>query len=133
MSYNQLCTIALDAMNIEKLKIDVVANNIAHQHTLINPKTQAFQAQSVLTYGKPFSEWLTAPRVEMKPQQLPPTAVYQPGHPSADEKGYIYHPGMSTVDEMTTLMRASRAYEANIKIINTAHSLYLQALNIGER
>jgi flagellar basal-body rod protein FlgC len=138
MSYNQLYAIALDAMNVEKLKIDVVANNIANQHTLINPKTQGFQAQTVLTVAKPFSEWLSAPNenakalVEIKPQALPPTALYQPGHPAADDKGYIYHPGMSTVDEMTTLMRASRAYEANIKIINTAHSLYMQALSIGD-
>lgn len=35
------------------------------------------------------------------------------------------------VDEMTTLLRASRAYEANVKVINSAHSLYLQALSIG--
>ena len=66
------------------------------------------------------------------PQNLPPNMVYQPGHPTANKEGYVAYPGLSTIDEMTTLLRASRAYEANIKVINTAHSLYLQTLTIGD-
>ena len=66
------------------------------------------------------------------PENLAPNKVYQPGHPAADKQGYVTYPGISTIDEMTTLLRATRGYEANIKVINTAHSLYLQALSIGE-
>lgn len=65
-------------------------------------------------------------------QNLPPNSVYQPGHPAADKRGYVHYPGISTVDEMTSLLQASRAYEANIRIINAAHNLYLNALSIGE-
>ena len=71
--------------------------------------------------------------VDIVPQTRPPNKEYQPEHPLADKKGYISYPGISTVTEMTTLLRASRAYEANIKIINTVHNLFLQSLTIGDQ
>jgi flagellar basal-body rod protein FlgC len=139
MNYSQIYAIATQGMNAEKLRVDVVANNIANQHSLKNADGSLFQVSQVVTTAKPFSALLEEKvngggieSIEIISQQLPPNKVYQPGHPAADKQGYVSYPGISTVDEMTTLLRASRAYEANIKIINTAHSLYLQALSIGE-
>lgn len=138
MSYNQIYAIATQGLNLEKLRVDVVANNIANQHSIQSADGQLFQASQVVATAKPFSELVNEPTemgiesIDLVTEQLPPNKVYQPGHPSADPKGYVTYPGINTIDEMTTLIRASRAYEANIKIINTAHSLYLQALSIGE-
>lgn len=136
--YAQIYAIASQGMNAEKLRVDVVANNIANQHSLQNADGSVFQASQVVTTAKSFSdlvnnaEEMGIDSVQVVSQDLPPNKVYQPGHPAADKQGYINYPGISTIDEMTTLLRASRAYEANIKIINSAHSLYLQALSIGE-
>ncbi|MFI4918180.1 MAG: flagellar basal body rod protein FlgC [Legionellales bacterium] len=138
MNYNQIYSIASQGMNAEKLRVDVVANNIANQHSLQSANGTAFQASQVVTTAKPFADFIEGSgdlgidSIELVSENLPPNKVYQPGHPAADQQGYITYPGISTVDEMTTLLKASRAYEANIKIINTAHSLYLQALSIGE-
>lgn len=138
MNYDQIYAIATQGMNAEKLRVDVVANNIANQHSLQSADGSLFQASQVVTTAKPFADYLEGKgemgidSIELVSQQLPPNKVYQPGHPNADKQGYLTYPGLSTIDEMTTLLRASRAYEANIKIINTAHSLYLQALSIGE-
>lgn len=138
MSYDQIYTIASQGMNVEKLRVDVVANNIANQHTLQNSDGTGFQPMQVIATAKPFTEYLNnlenggLESVAVMPENLPPNKVYQPSHPSADKQGYVTYPGISTVDEMTTMLRASRAYEANIKVINTAHSLYLQSLTIGE-
>ena len=138
MNYNQIYSIATQGMNVEKLRVEVVANNIANQHSLQSADGSLFQSSQVVTTAKPFSEFLEGQMdmgiesVELVPENLPPNKVYQPNHPSADKQGYLTYPGISTIDEMTTLLRASRAYEANVKIINTAHSLYLQALSIGE-
>ncbi|WP_133135591.1 flagellar basal body rod protein FlgC [Legionella rowbothamii] len=138
MNYAQIYAISGQGMNAEKLRVDVVANNIANQHSLQNADGSVFQASQVITSAKIFSELVANPQemginsVEVVPQNLPPNKVYQPGHPAADKQGYITYPGISTIDEMTTLLRASRAYEANIKMINSAHSLYLQALSIGD-
>lgn len=137
MSYDQLYAIATQGMNIEKLRVDVVANNIANQHSITNADGSLFKPSEVVTTAQPFTEFLDNPEtgihsVEVVSENLPPNKVYQPGHPKADKQGYISYPGISTIDEMTTLLRASRAYEANIKIMNAAHSIYLQALSIGE-
>ncbi|MFJ1268010.1 flagellar basal body rod protein FlgC [Legionella lytica] len=138
MNYAQIYAISGQGMNAEKLRVDVVANNIANQHSLKNADGSLFQASQVITSAKTFAELVENPQemginsVEVVPQNLPPNKVYQPGHPAADKQGYITYPGISTIDEMTTLIRASRAYEANVKMINSAHSLYLQALSIGD-
>lgn len=138
MNYDQIYAIANQGMNAEKLRVDVVANNIANQHSLQSTDGSLFQAQQVVTKAVPFSYFLEGNQeagidsIELVSENLPPNKVYQPAHPSADKQGYVTYPGINTIDEMTTLLRASRAYEANVKIINTAHSLYLQALSIGE-
>ena len=139
MKYDQIYAIAIQGMNAEKLRVDVVANNIANQHSIQNTDGNLFQATQVVTTAKPFTEFLDGKvdlggidSVELVTENLPPNKVYQHDHPSADQQGYVTYPGINTVDEMTTLLRASRAYEANIKIINAAHCLYLQALSIGE-
>ncbi len=138
MSYDQIYSIASQGMTVEKMRVDVVANNIANQHTLQSSDGTSFQPLQVVATAKPFTEYLDNSNegglesITLVPQNVPPNKVYQPGHPSADKQGYVTYPGVSTVDEMTTMLRASRAYEANIKVINTAHSLYLQALSIGE-
>lgn len=138
MSYQQIYAIASQGMSAEKLRIDVVANNIANQHSIQSSDGHMFQASQVMTTATPFSEFiddssaLGIDAVEVTPQNLPANKVYQPAHPAADSQGYVNYPGISTLDEMTTLLRASRSYEANIKVINSAHTLYLQALSIGE-
>jgi len=138
MNYDQIYAIAAQGMSIEKLRVDVVANNIANQHTLQNSDGSRFQSMQVVATAKPFIDYLNnnsesgLESVSVIPQNLPPNKVYQPGSPVADKHGYVSYPGVNTVDEMTTLLRASRAYEANVKVINTAHGLYLQALSIGE-
>ncbi|MFA6302466.1 MAG: flagellar basal body rod protein FlgC [Legionella sp.] len=135
MNYLQIYEIANQGMSVEKLRVDVVANNIANQHSIKTSTGSVFQASSVVSTAKPFTELMQEAGIDsvaLVQQNLPEHKVYQPGHPQADKQGYISYPGISTVDEMTTLLRASHAYEANIKIINAAHSLYLQALSIGE-
>ena len=138
MSYDQIYSIASAGMRVEKLRVDVVANNIANQHTLKNSDGTPFQPMQVEATAQPFDDILNnieaggIDSIDLIPQNIPPNKVYQPGHPAADKHGYVTYPGLSTIDEMTTLLRATRAYEANIKIINTAHSLYLQALSIGD-
>ncbi|CAM2805866.1 flagellar basal body rod protein FlgC [Legionella worsleiensis] len=137
MRYDHIYAIATEAMNAEKLRVDVVANNIANQHSIKSTDGSLFQPSQVVTTAKPFTALLEGEEagfdsVDVISREIPPNKVYQPAHPAADKQGYVTYPGISTIDEMTTLLRASRAYEANIKIMNTAHSLYLQALSIGE-
>ncbi|MBU1613783.1 flagellar basal body rod protein FlgC [bacterium] len=56
---------------------------------------------------------------------------YQPGHPDADENGYIAMPNVNIVSEMTDMISASRAYEANVSTIKSAKNMFSKALTIG--
>jgi len=64
--------------------------------------------------------------------QAPAIMEYAPSHPMADEKGYIYKPNVNTVEEMANMMSASRSYQNNVEVLNTAKQLMLQTLRMGK-
>ena len=63
--------------------------------------------------------------------QAPPRRVYDPSHPDAGGDGYVDMPNVDMVTEMTDMLAASRAYEANVTTINVAKSMAQRALDIG--
>lgn len=60
-----------------------------------------------------------------------PVARYQPGHPQADEQGYVYAPDIDPVAQMVNMISASRSYQANVEVMNTAKELAMATLNMG--
>ena len=60
----------------------------------------------------------------------PVKRVYEPDNPSADDTGYVTKPNINLVKEMTNMMIASRAYEANVNVLNAAKSMMKKALEI---
>jgi len=69
--------------------------------------------------------------VSVEPTDLPPRMVYEPGHPLANEKGFVAYTGVDSATEMVTLMSAMRSYEANVAAMNAARTMALKALEIG--
>jgi flagellar basal-body rod protein FlgC len=59
---------------------------------------------------------------------LPPRYVYQPDHPDANAEGYVAYPNVNVIREMADMMVASRAYEANLAVVETAQSMWNSAL-----
>lgn len=62
----------------------------------------------------------------------PDKLVYQPGNPLADDKGYVHMPNVNVVNEMVDSMSASRSYQANIEVLNTAKTLMQKTLTLGQ-
>ena len=58
--------------------------------------------------------------------------VYDPSHPDADEDGYVTYPNVNTGTEMTNMIDATRAYEANVTVLNSTKGMALKALDIGQ-
>ena len=58
--------------------------------------------------------------------------VYEPSNPDADEEGYVTYPNVNTVTEMTNLIDASRAYEANVTAFNATKNMALKGLELGK-
>jgi flagellar basal-body rod protein FlgC len=61
----------------------------------------------------------------------PPRLVYEPGHPDANEKGFVAYPGINPISEMVNLMSATRAYEANVAALSAAKTMALKTLELG--
>ena len=63
--------------------------------------------------------------------QSPMKKVHDPKHPLADDKGYITMPNVSVIDEMVNMISASRSYQNNVEVMNTAKTLLLKTLQLG--
>jgi flagellar basal-body rod protein FlgC len=67
---------------------------------------------------------------EIREDSRPPKMVYDPAHPDADEKGYVAMPNINIIEEMTDMIAATRAYEANVTAFNATKSMATQALQL---
>jgi flagellar basal-body rod protein FlgC len=129
-----------DALTVQQRRMQVIAENIAQSQTTRTPSGGAYQRKMVN-----FSSYLdqnstsgfsgaSLPRLKMDGityDETPGMRVEEPGHPHADEDGFVTYPNVSVSMEMVDLLEASRAYEANLASIRTAKEMAEQAMSMG--
>lgn len=130
------------ALQAEKLRMDIIGQNIANAHTTRGPDGKPYQRQMVqfeaklLNIGQDANgQMRTAQGVnvrEIATDTSPGKMVYNPGHPDADEKGNVRLPNVNLTHEMVDLIAASRSYEANLQVVRTSKQMAQQALKIGK-
>ncbi|MEN3284035.1 MAG: flagellar basal-body rod protein FlgC [Solirubrobacteraceae bacterium] len=125
------------ALSAERLRMDVTAENLANaQSTRGSNGTGPYKRKEVVLEqaGSSFADSLQAARgvrvAGIVEDSTPPRRVYDPGHPDADAQGYVTMPNVNTVTEMTDLIGASRAYEANVTAMQTAKSMFARTLDL---
>lgn len=128
-------------MAFERLRADTAAANIANMHTTRTASGGAFTplravgsvapGRGFASFMAPTSGLLSLPSSEVRLAAEPAKMVLEPGHPDADDKGFVAYPNVNLVSEMVTLMTASRAYEANVSALNAAKAMALKTLEIG--
>lgn len=141
--------ISASALTAQRLRMDVISSNMAHQDTtraqLVNGEWQPYRRKMVVfesNPNKPFSSYLkSAMKSESAGKgvrvsriiedQSPFKLVYQPEHPDADENGYVQMPNVDPLQEMVDLLGATRSYEANVTTLNATKSMLMKALEIG--
>ena len=130
--------IAGSGMNAQSIRLNLVASNISNANSIsssINDvyksRQPVFQAElkSVMDKHDASSKVNILGVVE---SQAPPVMEYAPHHPMADEAGYIFKPNVNTIEEMANMMSASRTYQNNVEVLNTAKDLMLQTLRMGQ-
>lgn len=143
--------IAATGMSAERLRTDVISNNIANASTTRTQEGGAFKKSTVIM--KPVSDAHGIARTPFVPEHLDNgpgkgvkvmeiakdtsmgRLVYDPDHPDAfksgPNKGYVEYPNVNIVNEMVDLIAASRAYEANATVIDGAKDMFTAALDIG--
>ncbi|MDD5348804.1 MAG: flagellar basal body rod protein FlgC [Chthoniobacteraceae bacterium] len=120
------------ALNAEKIRMEVVAENIANAYTTHDVDGQAYQRkvvsfESVLRAN---GKGVQVGRVSTDP--TPGETVYNPSHPDANKEGMVQMPNVNIATEMVDLMNSSRAYEANLSVVRNAKQLASKALSIGK-
>ena len=127
------------ALAAERVRMDVITQNIANVNTTRGLDGTPYQRQqvifeAVLQQAQGMGEGpktLEVTRIEK--DQRPPRLVFSPGHPDADAEGMVAFPNISIHEEMADYIVASRAYEANLAVVRNARSMAMQTLSIGKR
>jgi flagellar basal-body rod protein FlgC len=132
-------------MQAERLRMDVVSENLANAETTKAANGQPYRRKEVVfqeagQQGTTFASILAgasgnAPTHGVKvagivEDQSALKRIYDPGHPDADQDGYVTMPNVNTVTEMTDLISASRSYEANVTAMQTAKTMFTKTLDL---
>ena len=130
---------AASAIQAEKVRMEVISQNIANANTTNTPNGGPYQRQVVRFETILKNEFDATNAVHqvrvagIENDSRPYRQVYQPGHPDADpESGMVKFPNVSVHEEMADLISSSRATEANLAIIRTARQMAMQTLSIGK-
>ena len=121
------------ALNAEKVRLDVVAQNIANAHTTRDLDGGAYR-RKVVTFEALLDTQKGQSGVKVGEIGVDPAQgelVYQPQHPHANAEGYVQMPNVNVAMEMVDLLAASRAYEANLAVARNARQMAAKALTIG--
>ncbi len=143
MDYSAAFQISASGMSIEKLRLDVATANIANINTPASSAGQVYQPLRVIGKAVPLSfsqeygkAWVLQSGGGVAVQgvaalSVAPRLVLEPGHPQADENGFVHFPGVSHNSEMVNVLSALRAYESNVVALNAIKTMAVRTLEIG--
>ncbi len=135
--------ISASGMTAQQVRSDIISQNIANVNTTRDANGNAYKRKTVVFEEKSyptFDESLSHAAghigkgvkvTEIIEDPSEGRLVYDPSHPDANKDGYVTYPNVNTVTEMTNLIDATRAYEANVTVLNSTKSMALKALDIG--
>lgn len=153
MSIWNIIRIGASALSAQRLRLDLISNNIANSETTHTTAGGPYQRQDVIFTPQESNGFLPQFLAARKAQDslagvssgmegvkvasiltdtTPGSRVYDPNHPDADEKGFVTYPNVNMVVEMTNMMSATRSYEANLSVLDAAKRMALRSLEIGK-
>ncbi|WP_077367440.1 flagellar basal body rod protein FlgC [Anaerosalibacter sp. Marseille-P3206] len=133
-------------LTAQKTRIDIISKNMTNAETTRGTGGMPYRRQMVVFQEKkstPFEYYLSQKTnkfngggvkiTDIVEDTTPFKLVYEPGHPDADENGYVKMPNVEMVKEMVDLIDAQRAYEANITAMNATKTLLMKSMEIGRK
>lgn len=140
MSFFDSLNSSASGLTAQRLRMDVISNNLANANSTRSADGTAYRRQMVVFESREeLKTGLDGKRVKtplgVKVQQVmedesPFRLVYDPGHPDANPEGYVAFPNVNVVQEMTDMISATRSYEANVTVINAVKGMAAKALEI---
>ncbi|UIJ39481.1 flagellar basal body rod protein FlgC [Desulfobaculum bizertense] len=145
MDFMTALDIAASGMSTERTNLNVVSMNLANAKTTRTPEGGAYRRKTVVRAAtdvdSPFSAVMQdSLSRELKGSRVlgiaedsrPFKRVLEPGHPDADEQGYVNYPDINVVEEMTQMLTSTRSYEAEVASVENIKGMFTRALDIGK-
>lgn len=134
MSMMSIFGVSGSAISSQAQRLNTVASNLANAEAVAGPDGRAYKARQVVfetvPMGNDVSQGVKVSNVIES--NAPQRRVFNPQHPNADAQGYITQSNVNPVEEMVNMISASRSYQNNVEVMNTAKSLLLKTLQMGQ-
>lgn len=135
MSMFTIFGVSGSAISAQAQRLNTVASNLANADAVAGPDGQAYRARHVQFQTVPMGNTPTSVGVRVSnviESDVPNRRVFNPQHPSANAEGYVTHSNVNPIEEMVNMISASRSYQNNVEVMNTAKSLLLKTLQMGQ-
>lgn len=135
MSMFKIFDVSGSGISAQSQRLNVIASNLANADSVAGPDGKAYKARQVVfqTQLKDANDQGSAGVrvVNVTEDQTEGRRIHDPKHPLADDKGYVTMPNVNVVEEMVNMISASRSYQSNVEVMNTAKSLLSKTLTLG--
>jgi len=126
------------AMNAQTVRLNTIASNLTNADVVATTPEAAYKSKQVVFsevlkqqgMGQAISSGVRVSGVGVSHREN--SAIYQPGHPLANDKGYVFASNVDTIEEMANMLSASRSYQSSVDILNTSKKLMQQTIRLGQ-
>jgi len=137
MSLLNIFDIAGSGMSAQALRLNTTASNLANAESVSRSSAETYRARQPVFSAvmKALGETPAGVGVQVDgivESQAPVRHQYEPGHPMANESGYIFLPNVSMAEEMANMISASRSYQTNAEVAKTSKQLFMRTLSLGQ-
>ncbi|MFC3606713.1 flagellar basal body rod protein FlgC [Stutzerimonas tarimensis] len=146
MSLSNVFNIAGSGMSAQSTRLNTISSNIANAETVSSSVDETYRARhpvfaTVLQQAQGGGGSLFADHDQagagvqvlgIVESQAELQARYEPNHPAADDNGYVYYPNVNVVEEMADMISASRSFQTNAELMNTAKTMLQKVLTLGQ-
>jgi len=137
MSSFKIFEVAGTGMSAQSVRLNTTASNLANADSISGDPSKVYRAKhplfEAIRTGLGTNSATSGVAVRgIVEAEAPPTARYEPGNPLADTNGYVYAPNVNTVEEMVDMISASRSFQNNVEVMNTAKEMMFATLRLGQ-
>lgn len=118
----------------QSVRLNLIASNVANAETAVSADGQPYRARHVVFQSLPRKDAVGSgvKVARVVESDAAPRMEYRPGHPLANEQGYVTMPNVNPAEQMVDMVSASRAYQMNVELMNTTRQLMLKTLDLGK-
>jgi len=138
MSLFNIFDVAGSGMMAQSLRLNTTASNMANANSVSTDADSAYRARHPVfsaMLNSLTTDEMAAVGVQVNgivEQQTPPVRLYDPGNPLANDEGYVFQSNVNMVEEMANMLSASRSFQNNVEVMNTAKQMLSATLRLGE-